>query len=230
MPNFGPMQPDVAHSWYSEEWPANPRKIDIVARREIRMSSIVGGFNNLWIEAINLRNEGKVDYFAMQHNDIEPESWWLDTLMAEMTSRNAGLISVVSPIKSHDRKLTTNAWGCEDDIWARRLITVEEMRRFPSTFAPEQVCEPGQVMLINTALWLADIRSPVWDDFVFKQYARFVPGEDGRLECELMPEDWELAHFCHSRKIPYLVTTKVKLKHFGMEYWTNYPEPDEVPV
>jgi hypothetical protein len=226
MPNFGSMMPEVAHSWYDLEWAANPRKISVPYRREVRMSSIVGSFNNLWADGLNQRDKDAVDYFAMQHNDVEPEAWWLDYCISELQMRNAGLISVVSPIKKHDEWLTTNAWGREDDIWYRRLIPMDEMLSYPVTFAPEQVAEPGEVMLFNTACWVADIRHPVWDEFLFKQYARFVKNDAGERECELMPEDWEMAHFCHTHKIPYLITRGVKLKHFGPEFWTNYVEGD----
>lgn len=227
MPNFGQMMPDVAHSWYDPEWAANPRKVAVTYRREVRMSSIVGSFNNLWAEGLNKRDKGEAEYFAMQHNDIEPDSWWLDYCLSELQMRNAALISVVSPIKKHDEYLTTNAWGREDDIWYRRLIPMAEMLSYPVTFAPEQVAISREVMLFNTALWVADIRHPVWDEFLFKQYARFVWNDDGERECELMPEDWELSHFCHSRKIPYLITRGVKLKHFGPEFWANYEESNE---
>ncbi len=218
MPNFGPMQPDCAAAWYTPGWAANRKSIDLVERREIRQSSIVGSFNWLFGRALDLRDQGKVTHFAMCHNDVEPPSWWIDDLYAIQQQRSAVLVSAIVEIKSHERLDVSCGAARRDDPYERRRFTLDELAALPVTFGNEHL-PPEEFLLINTGLWIADIRSPVWDDFVFTQSGRFGRNEAGERVWQLLPEDWELSRWLTERNLPYLATRAVKPKHHGPDWW-----------
>jgi hypothetical protein len=52
-------------------------------------------FNQLWCEALNLRDEEGYTHFAMLHNDVVPELYWVDILMDEMCRHDLDCISAL---------------------------------------------------------------------------------------------------------------------------------------
>jgi len=215
-------QRDVSSTWYDPGWPADPRKTTILWRREVRTGSLVDAFNQLWRDCLNARDVGHADYMAMQHDDVEPEAWWIDTLMAEMKIRNASVISAVVAIRDHERGRTSTGVAPRDDSWSHsRCLTLEEMEHLPQTFGPSHVCLPHEVLLINTGLMLIDLRRPEWDEWIWPQDVKFLYRADGVRETRLRTEDWMFSRFCDERKIPYICTRKVETKHWGMDYWPN---------
>src|SRR5262245_17498739 len=72
-------------------------------------SLLASNFNRIWCYALNLVHHGeRVDYFAMLHDDIDPEKYWLDKLIDELEAQELDLLSVVVPIKDR-RGMTSTA-------------------------------------------------------------------------------------------------------------------------
>ena len=151
MPSYGAVHYGAAMA-HASAWSANPRAVEVVCRPRAGGSFSARHFNEVWAIALDLRDAGEAEYFAMIHADIEPESWWIDTLLAELRIRNADLISVALSAKKHDdRGRTSTAIGREDDPWGpKRGLTLDELTKLPPTFGPEKVCGPGEVLLVNT--------------------------------------------------------------------------------
>jgi len=229
MPSGAPCPDDVAMTWHDPIWCCDPRKTTLIEKRQWRQSSIVGGFNALWGRALDLRDQGKVSHFAMQHADAEPESWWIDTLLGLLRQRNLAAIFTVMAIKYHRAGLSweeqevSSGAAKRNDRFDRRRFTWGDLARMPQTFTNQHV-PPDEYVLPNTALWVADIRHPIWDDFLFTQDGRFIRGESGERTFELQPEDWELGRWMTERGIPYGCTTAVKCKHHGPDTWPNFDE------
>jgi len=221
---------EVAQTWWDPIWCCDPRKSTVVEKRQHRQSSIVGGFNALWGRALDLRDQGKLDYFAMQHADIEPESWWLDTLLSLLRMRGLAAVFTVVTIKDREYlKTPPGRWetSCgaakRSDPYDYRRFSFDDLAKFPATFTNQHLPE-DEYLMPNTGLWVADIRSPIWDDFLFTQDGKFSRGPDGARTFHLMPEDWALGHWMTERGIPYAVTTRVKCLHHGPGSWPNHIE------
>ena len=197
--------------------------ISVVTRVESSSSVLPHCFNQLLAVALNQRDEGRVTHLAMAHSDILAEPGWLDTLWSEMWLRQADLISAVIPIKGPTGR-TSTAIGSEDDPWeVRRCINIKDRRTLPETFATEEVCQPGEVLLVNTGLFLADLRRPWWDDFAFQFHTRLRKTAAGWV-ADCRSEDWELSHHLHQHKARYLATFKVRLRHDGHKLYPNYED------
>ena len=82
-------------------WAWATERDDVKVHAMHRGSSLIpGSCNFLLSQALNLREEHGVNWFAMLHADIEPEHFWLDKLIDEAELVNADMLSVVVPIKS----------------------------------------------------------------------------------------------------------------------------------
>src|SRR5438034_6910050 len=71
-------------------------------------SLLAGNCNVHWCEALNLREQNELKWFAMLHSDVIPEAFWLDKLIAEAEKHQADMMSAVVPIKT-DQGLTSTA-------------------------------------------------------------------------------------------------------------------------
>lgn len=175
-------------------------------------------FNRLWAVALNLREKGAT-HFAMQHDDVAPCQGWLDILMAELVRTGADVVSAVVPIKS-EAGLTSTAVETDDDYFPRRL-TMKEVHDLPETFADEDV---GGELLLNTGLWVCDIRRP-WVDtpspLVFHTVNRIVLDDEGQWQAQAKSEDWEFSRAARARGARLLATRKVALHHAGEMRFTN---------
>lgn len=177
-------------------------------------------FNMLLGAALDERDRGKVTHLAMAHSDILAPPGWLDTLWGEMQAHDADLVSAVVPIKEASTR-TSTAIGRADDRWAvERCLHLEDRDALPDTFGPEHVCRPGEVLLVNTGLFLADLRRPWWDEFAFTFHCRLRQTDAGRV-AETRPEDWELSHHLHDAGARVRATWKVHLGHEGIYRWSN---------
>lgn len=174
-------------------------------------------FNRHWAEALNLRDDGQgATHFAMIHADVCPQEGWLDVLLGELTANDADVVSAVIPIKD-DRGLTTTAVYDGVDPWNRRRFTLKEIHRLPATFGAEDV---GEALLINTGLWVCDLRKPWCDDCCFHSLERIVR-KDGRYAAEVLSEDWAFGHFLNGYGAKVLATRKVQVLHEGGHRFPN---------
>lgn len=168
-------------------------------------------FNRLWAAALDARDKDGITHFAMIHNDVCPEDTWLLELIDELTSRDADIVSAIVPIKD-DRGLTSTAviYG---DIWTRRRLTMTEVMALPETFGSEDV---GGKLLLNTGLWVCDLRKPWCDQVNFESLER-ITIIDGDRVAEAVSEDWLFSYRLHEMLggAALYATRKVKLYHDG---------------
>lgn len=190
-------------------------------------SLLAQNFNSLWCSALNDVHQGnRLDYFAMQHADIEPEDWWLDALIGEMEANGLDVLGVVAPIKDQ-KGLTSVALAHESgDPWRiKQRLTMREIFRLPMTFTSEDV---GHPILLNTGLWVCrfgdwakKVRFTINDRIAFDtEQDRYVP--------QVEPEDWYFSRLCHELGLKIGCTRKVKLNHRGgMSFSNSYAWGDE---
>lgn len=150
-------------------------------------SLLAESFNAHWKTALNMQLAGKpVLYFAMLHDDIVPEDFWLDKLLDELERTGADIISAVVPIKDA-RGLTSIAIDDPDDPWATyRRLTMKEVHGLPETFTAQDCLNAGlsggvlRPLLLNTGCWACRMDRP-WRHkvhFEIHNAIAFVLGKD----------------------------------------------------
>lgn len=219
-PYYGPVSMGLFDSlaWATVD---TSRKLWLKRRAHVTNSVLPHAFNQLLALALDERDKGDITHFAMCHSDIIATPGWLDVLWAEMAAHDADLVSAVVPIKE-DSTRTSTAIGLEADPWqVVRSVHLEDRGSLPETFGPEEACRPGEVLLVNTGLFLADLRKPWWDDFAFGFQTRIRKGPDGRI-AESRPEDWELSRHLHQAGARVRATWKVQLGHEGSYRFPNF--------
>ena len=174
-------------------------------------------FNQAWCGALNYRDTGVgLKYFAMIHDDIEPAPFWLDTLIDELESHDADVMSAVVPIKS-EHGLTSTAVDT-GDIWLPRRLTMAEAMELPETFGAEDV---GGPLLLNTGLWVADITKPWVEEVCFDFLNRIRRTTTGERVAECVPEDWLNSRRLNELGCKLMATRKVHLVHNGSADFPN---------
>jgi hypothetical protein len=192
-------------------------------------SLLAANFNALLVTALNLVRQGRrIDYFAMQHADVEPQDWWLDTLIDEMEAGSLDVLGVVVPIKD-THGLTSLALDRPDgDPWRPYArLTMKEVFRLPETFTSEDI---GHPLLLNTGLWAWRF-DPAWLDkgLHFTINDRIVystTAEAYVAQCE--PEDWNFSRQLHRLGLRIGATRKVRVTHRGdMAFSNGHPWGDQ---
>lgn len=176
-------------------------------------------FNRLWCRALNFAAKGRLDYFAMQHADVEPELWWLDKLVAEMEAHDLDVLGAVAPIKD-TRGLTSIALDGEPgDPWhVHARLSMRDVFRLPETFTSEHV---GRPLLLNTGLWVCRF-DPAWASNVhFEINDGIAPTGDGEFVALNEPEDWGFSRQLHRLGLKIGCTRKVALGHRGPAVFGN---------
>lgn len=217
MPGYGELTAGAARGF----WRATRLPDERVYYAHREGSLLAANFNGLWCDALNLAREGgRVDYFAMQHADVEPCDGWLDLLIDELEDRGLDLLGVAVPIKDA-KGLTSTALARPDgDPWRPLCrITQHELHRLPATFTAEDV--GGRPILLNTGLWACRF-DPAWASKVrFTINDRIVVGPDGRYRPECEPEDWYFSRLCHELGLRVGCTRKIPLAHRGPARFSN---------
>lgn len=179
-----------------------------------------GNMNGLWCWALNTAKNGRCDYFAMMHTDIEPEEFWLDILIDELEAKNLDVLGVVSPIKDQ-RGVTSIAMDRKDgNTWkVHGRLTMKEIWRLPETFTSEDL---GHNLLINTGLWVCRFREE------WARQVHFTVNDciayDKKKElyfAQVEPEDWFISRLYHELGLKVGCTRKVRLEHRGTMAFTN---------
>lgn len=215
MPGYGSVTAGAGRGF----WLAS-RKPHRIVYRYNEGSLLAQNFNLLWAEMLNLRAQGEqVDYFAMQHADIEPQDYWLDMARAELDARGLDVLGVAVPIKDH-HGLTSIALADDkaDNFKVHCRLTLSEVYRLPETFTSEDV---GRPLLINTGLWIC--RLGPWSEQVYftindrivydLKAKKYVP--------QVEPEDWFFSRLCHELKLKIGVTRKIRVAHAGQMRFLN---------
>lgn len=176
-------------------------------------------FNQLWCNALNARKEYGVTHFAMLHSDLCPlKRDWLRVLLYEMITHKAHVVAAMSPIKT-DSGLMSAAWWPNrstdrDDIFH---ITEKDLQQFPITF--DSSANPGHRLLMNTGMWLADIREPKIESCFF-EIKSWTYSVDGVWYARDIPEDWNFSLQLHNRGLRLFCTQRIPVTHWGVKGWT----------
>jgi hypothetical protein len=183
-------------------------------------SLLASNFNQLWCLALNLAHQGEpIKYFAMLHDDVGPEDFWLDKLIAELEAKQLDVLGVACPIKD-SRGLTSMALHKEGNNWLPNArLSMHDVFELPETFTSADL---GQPLLLNTGCWVAkwnqdwckQVHFEINDRIVFNRAAN-------RYQAQTEPEDWFFSRLCHEMGLKIGATRKVALMHRGEIDFTN---------
>lgn len=195
------------------------RKYPIAALCKPVSTLLPFAFNQAWVAALNTRDSGvPIRYFAMIHDDIAPDPFWVDTLIDEMQVVGADVISAIVPIKDHHGLTSTAVYA--GDIWCPRRLTMTEVMDLPETIGRHDVEGP---LLLNTGLWVADLECSWVDDVCFDFLNRIRRTSTGERVAQCVPEDWLNSHKLNELGARLFATRKVKVRHEGA---TEYPNDE----
>lgn len=202
----------------------------VVAQMKIRsISMLTLCFNELWCDALNA--EPRADVFCMMHDDVIPANGWLDTMIDELESTGADILSAVIPIKDL-RGMSSTAVMDKDTGYVRRISMTESVS-LPQTFDTKMAGYDNHHMLINTGLWVCRLGQHWNKEVCFTVRDRIIHGPDGKFYAQGMSEDWMFGLWASKRGLKVMATTKVPVKHSGnFEFpsgkWGNW-KTDETP-
>lgn len=223
MPGYAELTAGAARGFYR----ASQGKLDL-ALKYTESSLLALNMNILWTWALNGAHQGdNIDYFAMQHPDIEPEDFWLDKLVVEMEAKELDVLGVVSPIKDQRGRTSTAMARPDGDTWRiYGRLTMKEVHRLPETFTSEDL---GHPLLINTGLWVCRFDEKWCRKVHFTVNDRIVWSEPlGQYVPETEPEDWFISRLFHELKLKVGCTRKIELGHRGaMVFGNTNPWGDE---
>ena len=215
MPGYGKQTAQAGRGF----WRAS-RNMDHVTNEYRNGSLLASNFNQLWCGALNLvHSGGQVDYFAMLHDDIGPDDYWLDTLIEELESNDLDLLGVVVPIKD-SRGVTSIALDRPGDHWmAHSRLTMHDVFALPETFTSEDI---GLPILLNSGCWVCrfdlswakKVHFAVNDRIVFNRAAN-------RYQSQTESEDWFFSRLCHEIGLKIGATRKVHVVHQGDMMFSN---------
>jgi len=229
MPRYGLVAPEAMIGKIVASTASAPEEdqVAIVSHGDCSSSLLPHSFNIMLAEALDMRDRGQITHFAMIHSDIAPRGYWLNELWRIMRTRGDDLVSAVVPIKDQIPGRTSTAISDRKNPWAiKRFVTLRDRLTLPETFSRLEVCNPGEVLLVNTGLWLADLRRPYWNDFAFSFHTRITRDEStGKRTAWVRPEDWELSRKLDAAGAPYSATWAVQLRHLGHYWWDSHAVP-----
>lgn len=216
MPFYGRVEPGAARGKYVG---ATDGRLQLI-HHETGTSSPPHTFDCLWADALNARSSipGGIDFFAMIHQDIIPERFWLDRLHEEIVRLKADVVSAVIPIKNQDGFCSTGIQNKD----GRKRFTMHELAGLPATFDAASAGFPGSTLLINTGLWIGDFRKPWVEQINFRHETRIEKLPDGKFKAHLEPEDWLFSRDVQDLGGKVYATRKIKAAHKGDWDFTNW--------
>jgi SAM-dependent methyltransferase len=174
--------------------------------------------NRLWINALELAEQGHITHFLMQHSDIAPmENYYVDKMIAIMERTGADILSAVVPIKDgYGTTSTALDEPCGDvpQYWRVRRLTMKEIYDMEPTFTHEK-------LLLNTGLMLVDMRK-AWTKDAYFTFEDKIIWWHGRRVAVAMPEDWSFSRMARKLGATKLYATReVPLNHIGNSAYPN---------
>lgn len=209
MPGYGKQTAAAGRAF----WKASARHA--VDREYANGSLLACNFNKLWCRALNEAHQGRpFDYFAMLHDDIGAEDFWLDTLIDELEAKQLDVLGVVVPIKD-TRGITSIALHHPGDNWnADCRLSMHDVFQLPETFTSDDL--DGQEILLNTGCWVAK-----WDQEWCKKVHFEINDRivfDRCNNCyrpEVESEDWFFSRLMNEMQVKIGATRKVAVRHCG---------------
>jgi SAM-dependent methyltransferase len=183
-------------------------------------SLLASNFNQIWCHGLNIVHQGgRLDYFAMLHDDIGPEDFWLDKLIDELEERQLDILGVAVPIKD-TRGMTSMALHKEGDNWMPLTrLSMHDVYQLPETFTSADLPAP---LLLNTGCWVAKWNQDWCREVHFEINDRIVFNTAvNRYQAQTEPEDWFFSRLCHEIGLKIGCTRKVAVRHRGDMDFTN---------
>lgn len=221
MPSYGRVTGGAMRSF----WHAS-RDMSQVICEYAAGSLLASNFNQLWCGALNMVHTGaRLDYFAMQHDDVEPGIHYLDTMVDILESHDLDILGVAVPIKDCHGS-TSIALARDDTNWrVHSRLTMTDLHRLPETFTSKDV---GRPLLLNTGCWVCKFDMSWATQVHFEINDRIYfdsPSNSYRAQTE--PEDWFFSRLLHELGLKIGCTRKVIVNHRGDADYTNaYPWGD----
>ena len=179
-------------------------------------SLLAYSFNMMWARTLNERESQGVTHFLLLHADIVPENFFLDKMMSIMQSKQADVLSVVSPIKNMTG-LTSTAIESEDP-WKPHRLTLREIY---DPAMDETFTHPK--LLVNSGCLLVDIRKPWVNHVKFSIQDLVRKNENGLFEATAFSEDWYFSREARFHQARIFATREVKIQHIGqMEFGNDH--------
>jgi hypothetical protein len=192
-------------------------------------SLLACNFNKLWCTALNLAHSGqRVDYFAMLHDDIGCEDFWLDKLIAELEAKELDVLGVVVPIKD-SRGVTSIALHHEGDNWNPECrLTMRDVYQLPETFTSDDL--NGAKLLLNTGCWVVKWNQEWCRKVHFEINDRIIFDRGCNMyRPEVESEDWFFSRLLNEIGLKIGATRKVAVKHEGdIEFVNTMPWGSQV--
>ncbi len=216
MPGYGEQTAGAARGFYC----ASLAGLD-VDRVYNEGSLLAQNFNSLWCMALNKAHNGeRIDYFAMQHADIEPEPGWLDSMIAELDAKHLDVLGAVVPIKCEAGLTSIALERADGNNWRPQCrLTMQEVYQLPETFTAADV---GLPLLLNTGLWVAKFDFSWAKQVHFEINDRIVFNRRTNKFCaEVEPEDWFASRQFNDLGLKIGATRKIALHHSGKQSFSN---------
>jgi hypothetical protein len=97
----------------------------------------------------------------------------------------------------------------------------------PETFSTKDVAkEEDEILLVNTGLWIADLRHEFWDTFSFGfDDAIGLDPTNGKRVAMVCSEDWLLSRKMDEAGVPFSATWRIQTYHTGPSIWSSHEIP-----
>lgn len=215
MPGYGNMTAAASRGF----WRAS-RNMDQLHCQYQNGSLLACNFNALWCTALNMVKNGvQIDYFAMLHDDIGPQDFWLDELIDELEQKRLDVLGVVSPIKD-PRGVTSLALHDPKDNWHPKCrLSMHDVYALPETFTSDDI---GETLLLNTGCWVCRF-DPAWVSKVHFTINDRIVFNTARncYQAQTEPEDWYFSRLLHELGLRIGATRKIRLEHEGRMNFVN---------
>lgn len=227
-------------------WGWATERDDVRVITATRGSSLIpGSCNVLLCNALNLREEHGLTWFALLHADIAPEHFWLDKLITEAEKHDADMMSVVVPIKDQKGLTSTAIANPAQGRGQFCRLTQRQVWHpdFPETFDIHAAADaleslPGGLRVpnvpriglsLNTGCMLMRINRPWFDSDPLEVYfenldwIEWHTAPDGRRERRQrdVSEDWRFSERLRNAGGRLFATRVVRVVHKGLAGFPN---------
>lgn len=151
-------------------------------------------FNQLWIGGVL----SGCDYFAMLHADIEPDIYWIDTLVQELEDTGSDVLSATVLIKNDTGEYSTGLGHPGRPCHYR--LTSDHFDALPVTFDSDDLRRvSGRTgnLCVNTGCWVCRLKQS-WTRQVHFNVTTWIDWTQDPPRAESIPEDWAFSHMVRS--------------------------------